>query len=814
MRLMIIEQGVDDLRRAWRGLSRATTFTTAAVLTLAVGIAGTTAMFALIHGVLLRPLPLPEQDRVIVVSKEVRSGAAGHWPFHTADIDEIGKAAGLLERVGGIGYNGATPFVVVENGSSSYVNMAASTGGFFDVLRVPPMLGRGLSAADDRPGAENVLVITHALWQRRYGGVRDIIGQRLTVNDRPFSVVGVMPPDLDYPRGVEAWMSVAALTSMLTNPAFRVDVYVIARLRPGVTVEQASRELQALTSRLEADAPPSAPRGMAVVVRTYEEVVVGDVGTAMLVLSAAVGLVLLIASANVANLLLLRGETRRSELAVRAALGASRGRLARQLLAESVILALAAGAVGLVMTGWTLDTLIALVPNGLPRVESVRVDMSVVLFTVVVAFVTAGLAGVVPALSSGHDHLVSQLRTGGRGTTPNAVRHGRRALVVAQVALAVAVVAAAGLLTRSLLRLQAVDMGLAMERLVLVQLSLPQPKYANRARHLQFLDDVVVRLEEVPWIAAATPVNAPPFSGTSGWDALVTAEGQTQEQSTTNPLLNLEAIHPNYFQAFGVTLVRGRPFTEADRQGAPEVAIVSEDVAARTWPGADPIGKRIKLGRSNSTASWRTIVGVAARTRYRELADARPTLYLPAEQFIVSAQRLVVRTASPVAAVFAAARERVRAVDPDVQVMGVAPFTDMLAAPLARPRFNAFLIGVFGIAALILAAVGLYAVMAAYVRQRDAEIGVRVALGATASDVRRLVLGEGLHLAGLGAVIGVAGAAIGSRFLRSLLFEIEPLDPASLVAAAALLVGVSAFAAYVPARRATRVDPIVALRAN
>jgi putative ABC transport system permease protein len=261
-----------------------------------------------------------------------------------------------------------------------------------------------------------------------------------------------------------------------------------------------------------------------------------------------------------------------------------------------------------------------------------------------------------------------------------------------------------------------------------------------------------------------------------------------------------------------VALVRGRPFTEADRQGAPDVAIVSEDVAARTWAGQDPIGKRLKLGRPDSTAAWRTVVGVAARTRYRELADPRPTLYLPAEQFIVSARMVVVRTAASLAVVSAAARERVRGVDPDVQVMRVAPFTEMLAGPLARPRFNAFLIGVFGIAALILAPVGLYAVMAAYVRQRDTEIGVRVALGATARDVRRLVLGEGLRLAGLGALIGIASAAVGSRFLRGLLFEVEPLDPVSIAGAAQLLVGISMVAAYVPARRATRLDPIVVLR--
>ena len=814
MRLMILEQCVDDVRLAWRGLRRAKAFTAAAVFTLAVGIAGTTAMFALVHGVLLRPLPVRDQDRLVVAWKEVRSGGAGHWPYRAAEIVEIGRSARLLEGTAGVGYNGARPFVAIENGSASYISGASVTGRFFDVIGITPILGRALNDTDDVAGAEKVLVISHGLWQRRYGGIRDVLGRSLIVNNQSFTIVGVMPPDVDYPRGVEAWMSVAALTSILTNPAFRVDLDLIARLRPGVTIEQARSELEALTPRLDAQAPLNAPRDGVTVVRSFEDVVVGDVRVAMLVLFGAVGLVLLIASANVANLLLVRGEARRSEMAVRSALGASRGRLARQLVAESVLLALAAAAVGLAFTGWMLQAVVALVPEGLPRVESVRVDAVVLLFTVVVAFVTAALAGLVPAWSSAREDLGIQLRSGGRGSTPRSVWHGRRALVVAQVALAVTIVAAAGLLTRSLLRLQAADMGLATDRLVFVQLSLPQPEYADRGRHLRFLDDVVAALEGVPGIAAATPVNAAPFAETGAWDALITGEGQTAEQAVANPLLNLEAIHPNYFDTFEVTVVRGRPFTSADRQGAPDVAIVSQDVATRTWPGQDPIGKRLKLGRANSTAGWRTVVGVVARTRYRELADPRPTLYLPAEQFIVSAQMMVVRTAAPLALVSAAARERVRSVDPDVQVMRVAPFSEMLARPLARPRFNAFLIGMFGIAALILATVGLYAVMAAYVRQRDAEIGVRVALGATAADVRRLVLGEGLQLAALGALIGIVAAAGGNSFLRGLLFEVEPLDPVSIAGAALLLVGISMVAAYVPARRATRLDPIVVLRAN
>jgi predicted permease len=818
--MKMLAQWGDDLRLAWRGLRRARSFSAAAVFTLAMGIAGTTVMFALIQGVLLRPLPVREADRLLVAWTKVRTTGAAHWPFRAADIDVIARESRVLESIAGISYYDPSPVVAVENDSASTISGAAVAGDFFRVIGVPPLLGRVLSRTDDVVGAENVLVITHGLWRRRYGGAPDVIGRRMTIAERRFTIVGVMPPDVECPRGVEAWMTVAASASTVSNEAFRTgilrDVDLIGRLRPGATLEQARSELQGLTERLEAEAPPDAVQGLVAVVRSYEEVVVGDVRPALLVLFGSVGLVLLIASANVANLLLLRGEARRPELAVRASLGAGPLRLARQLLAESHLLALAAGAVGLGVTWWSLQALVAFVPDGLPRVDSVRLDAGVVLFTVAVAFFTAALAGLAPALSVARADLAAHLRSAGRGATGNPMQRGRRALVIAQIALAVTVVSAAALLTHSLLRLQTVDMGLARDRLVFVQMALPKPKYADNARHVQFLKEVVARLEAVPGIAGATPVNTPPFAGTGGWDAPeFTAEGQSADDAATNPSLNLESVHANYFATLEVTLVRGRAFAEADGYGAPRVAIVSEDVAAHTWPGEDPIGKRLKLGRSDSTEdwrAWRTVVGVARPTRYRELAAQRATLYLPAEQFMVAAEMLLVRTTSPLALVAGEVRARVQAVDPGVRVTRVSPFRELLQGPLARPRFNAFLIGLFGLAALLLAAVGLYAVVAAYVRQRYTEIGVRVALGATAADVRGLVLGEGLRLAGAGALIGFAAAAAATRALRALLFEVQPVDPGALLAAILLLVGASALASYLPARRATRVDPITLLR--
>jgi putative ABC transport system permease protein len=810
---MMLENLRHDIRAAWRGLSRAKAFSAAAILTLGLGIAGTTVMFTLIQGVLLRPLPVRDQGRLVIAWKELRASGFAHYPFGDAEIEAVGDASQLLEIVAGVDANGVGREVISEDGVSAYLRTALVTGRFFEVLGVDPVIGRALNRNDDVDGAENVLVIGHGLWQRRYGGSRDVVGRRVTLGDRRFTVVGVMPPDLDYPTGVEAWRTTHSVPT--TGPfgdAARREVDLVARLRPQVTIEQAVDEISALTSRLEAVAASGAPRGFIPVVRTFEDAVIGNVRPAMFALMAAVALVLLIASANVANLLLMRSEERRAELAVREALGASRGRIVLQLLAESVMLTLAAAAVGFAVTWWSLQGLLTRLPDGLPRVEAVRLDVAIVLFTVAVALLTS-LSGLVPALWLARADLVSQLRSGGRGVTGSSARQGRRALVVAQVALAVTIVAAAGLLTRSVFHMQAVDTGIAADQLVFVELSMPQTRYEERARHAEFLDRVMSELEAVPIVAAATPVNAMPFSGDAGWDVpRFTAEGQTAERTAQNPSLNLESVHPAYFATFEIGLVSGRAFTDADRDGSLAVAIVSEDVAARTWPGENPIGKRLKMGGPDSRDEWRTVVGVASSTRYRELTRSRATLYLPAAQFLETAQVLVLRTTAPLDLVTSVARDRVKAVDGDVHVMRVAPFTRMLDRPLARPRFNAFLLNIFGVTALLLSSIGLYAVMGAYVRQRDREIALRIALGASAATVRRFVLREALWLSGLGAVIGLAVAAGATRLLRAMLYEIDALDPPTLVGAALLMVAASALASSIPVRRATRVDAVAMLR--
>ena len=814
---MTIERLAHDVRHAWRGLLRAKGFTAAAVLTLAVGMAGVTSMFALIQGVLLRPLPMYEPDRLVVVWKEYQSTASMHWPFRSAEVALIRDGAThVFARVAAVGYNEPSQSEIVDETSAAYINTARVSGDFFDVLGVRPFLGRTLDRADDTTGSERVLVITHGLWQRRYGSAVDVIGRRLTINDQRFTIVGVMPPDVQYPRGVDGWMTVEAQSTLSSNLTFqeatRNELDVIARLQPDVTSAQAADALGTLAPQLAQTAPAGAIATPPIsFVRPIADVIVGDVRGGMVVLFGAVALVLLVASANVANLLLVRGEIRRSDLAVRTALGATRLQLAGLIVSEGLALSIVAGVVGLAVARVSLPALVAMAPGGLPRADAIEIDGGVVLFVLVLSVVTTVLAALVPAFAAGRVDLVSHVQSGGRAVT-RGTKRGRAVLVAAQVALAVTVVVAAGLVTRSLLRLEATGAELGADRLVVASLSLPQDRYADRGRHLQFLEQVVARLEATPAIAAATPITVLPFSGI-GWNVpVISAEGQSAAQVAANGSVNLEAIQPSYFDTFGVTLAGGRAFDERDREDAPRVAIVSVDVAARLWPGQNPVGKRLKMGDLESEDSWRTVVGVASRTRYRDLRAPQATLYVPDTQLIVTAQSLVVRSTAPLAQVADIVRNEVRATDPAVRVPRIASLRELLREPLARPRFYTFVLGVFGVSALLLSAIGLYAVIAASVRQRYAEIGVRLAVGATPADVRGMIVREGMLLAGGGAATGLALALGLMQFLQGLLYEVHPLDPVALVTATILLLAAAVVATYLAARAAARMDPLAALR--
>jgi putative ABC transport system permease protein len=802
---------IDDLIAATRGLWRAKSFAAAAIVTLSLGIAGVAVLLTFIHGVMFRPLPIIDQERVIVAWKQLPSNADAPMPFGGDAIRAAGEASTLLEAVGGVSSHAVASWPLVDADSAGYVKGALVTGSFFDVLGTPPVLGRALTANDDRAGSERVIVISAALWKRRYGATPDIVGRRVTIDELPFAIVGVMPPDSDYPRGVEAWRSTS--TVKLAPPfgdAARQEVNLIARMRPGVSMEQAAVELDALTRRYEEALPPDRPRGMRPVISSFEDVLIGDVRPTLIALLAAVSLVFLIACANVANLLLLRGEARRSEVALREALGAARGRIVRQLFAEGVVLTAIATAAALLVTSWGLQTLLALVPDALPRVEAIRIDTTVTAFVAAIALLACLLAGAAPAWFAARLDLVSQLRGDDRGIVGGR-RNGRRSLVIAQVALAVIVAAAAGVVNRSLLRLQSIDTGVAAEQLWFVSLSMPQSQYADRTRHTQFLSNAIEALSATPQFTSVTSVNTAPFAG--GWSVpRFTIEHQPADAAAANPPLNLEAVRGNFFNTMGVRLISGRAFNDDDRAGTQDVAIVSEDLARIVGGGAEVVGKRIKMGPPDGQSRWMTIVGVAAAVRYRDLTAEQATLYVPVAQLLDAAQTLAIRTAAPAAVVAGIARERVQAIDPSVNVMSVSPFAERMAGALAQPRFNALLLTSFGAAALFLAAIGQYAVIAAFVRHREREIALRMALGASPRLVRQLVWREALMLGGIGAAIGLGGSTAIGKVSQRFLFGLDGLDLMTLAGAVLLLLIVTLVAAYVPVRRAMRVDAVEMLK--
>jgi putative ABC transport system permease protein len=808
---------VQDGRYALRTLARSPGFAVAAVLTLTIGLTGTLSMVALVNGVLLRPLLVRAEAELLVGWRGLPEGGARRWPFSAEDLELVRTSSRLLAGVAGVGYHDPASMPLADGGDVSYVRAARVTGEFFGVLGVEPLLGRALAPEDNVSGAENVLVLTHALWQARFGGARDVLGRRISVGGQPFTVVGVMPRDVEHPRRVEAWMTVAGMLTTTSNPTSRMGMTtefdMLARVQPQVTATQAADELRGLGPALDALRPAGDGRGFVPQVQAYREFVIGDVRPAMLVLFAAVGLVWLIACANVSSLLLVRGDARWSEFAVRAALGAGRARLVRQVLAEGVVLAAAAAALALLGVRALLPILVRSVPDGLPRADAIRVDANVVGASLALATVSAVLAALLPAVTSVGRQLSTSLRSASRGTATGGGRW-RRGLVVGQVALAVVGLAGAGLLVSSFRELRAEAARLATDQLVYVPLDLPHDTYGDRARLRRLVTNLADALEADPRVAGATPINVTPFSGV-GWDVPVfTAEGQSDAEARSNPPLNLEEIHPQYFSTFQVPLIRGRAFTAADNEPAPAVAIVSADVAARTWPGLDPIGRRLKMGPPASRGRWLTIVGVTAPTRYRDLRSERSTLYVPALQMIGAAERLAVRTAMPIPQLMELVRARVRLLDPNVTVLPLRAFTELVEVPLAPPRFYTLLMTGFGATGVALAVIGLYGVIATSVRQRRREFGIRMALGAEASHLRRLVMVDGARLVGVGIVVGLAAAIVAAQALRGLLYGVEPVDPVSLAVSVAGIAAVSAVGLAAPLRTAGRVQPADVLRAE
>jgi putative ABC transport system permease protein len=800
---------VQNIRIGIRSLRRTPGFTVTAILTLALGIGLATAVFTVADAFLLRPLPVRDQGRLVVLWGATSDGRFDNFPLLLADARDFATRVRSLDRVEFFGYGGAL-LVPIRDGSSVFrVRRALVSGGYFRLLGVRPLLGRALLPEDDVVGAAPVVVLSHGAWRRYFRGDPQVVGRRIVIHATgvAHSIVGVMPVGLDYPQGTDFWAPVIPNSGPLGDYRVYAELNVLGRLRSGASAAEARAELTSYFARPEA---PAWHRDVHGVVHSLTDAILGDVKPAVLAFAAAAVLLLLITCINVANLLLVRGLARVREIAVRSALGAGRGRIVRQLLTESALLAVIGGILGAVLADVAVLGFLAFAPPGTPRLDEIDVNDTVIGGAVAITAVVTLLFALVPALITSRVELQDALRSGSRQSgASRRFRLGTEALVVGQVALALLVLSAAGLITRSLTKLERVDLAIESSHLVIAELALPDERFGDTRQQLALLDRLVPQLEAIPGVRAVAPVLTAPFVSAGGIFGQLAAEGQTADEAARNPTLIFEVVTPSYSSTFGVRVLRGRGFSDQDREGSPPVVLLSESAARHYWPRADPIGKRLTWPDGGAT-----VVGIVPETRYRDLRDPRPSVYFPLRQasFPFVPMTLAVRSNSRSADLVPAIRRVIRETEPGVELASAAPFAAFLEQPLAQPRLNALLLGVFAGASVVLAAVGLFGVMAAMVRQRTRELGVRMALGATAADVKRLVLKRGMTLAIAGTFLGVLGALAMNRLLAAMLFDVSPTDASTLGLATVVLLGVAALASFIPARSSTRIEPVVALQ--
>jgi putative ABC transport system permease protein len=806
----IVETVIQDVRFGVRMMIKNPTFTVVAVIALALGIGANSAIFSVVNTVLLRPLPYKDPDRLVMVwEDDSRHGYPRDTPAAANYIDWRDQNR-VFE---GMAAMTDQSFNLTGSGEPERIDGQRVSANLFPLLGVEPQLGRAFVPEEDQPGANHVVILSHGLWQRRFGSDAGIIGKSLTLNGDSHTVVGVMPPQLRFPSPEdELWVPVAFAPREAANRG-RHYLNVVARLKPGVTLQQAQAEMSAIAARLQQQYPEQNAELGAAVVPLHEQAV-GDIKPALLVLLGAVGFVLLIACANVANLLLARAAVRQKEIATRVALGASRLRLVRQFLTESVLLAALGGGVGLLLSAWGVRLLKAFIPQDISQVKSITLDARVLGFTLLISLLTGLIFGLAPALQASALNLNETLKEGGRdsaaGSRGNRIRG---LLVVAEVAVSLVLLVGAGLLINSFLRLRSVDPGFRSDNLLTMSIVLPQLKYPDHARRAAFYDDLLNRVEALPGVKSAAVTSQIPLLR-QGDSIGITIEGRPEPSPGQKNIVVTRVVSPHYFQTMGIPLLRGRQFAEQDKADSPGVAVVSEAMARRYWPGEDPMGKRICPGKPESPEDWITIVGVVKDVRQFELnADPKPQMYLSyAQAGFFAPRHLVVGTGGAPRSLASSVRATVWGIDRDQPVSDITTMEDVLSDSVARQRFSMLLLGVFAALALVLAAVGLYGVMSYSVAQRKHEIGIRMALGAQTADVLKLVIGQGLKLVSVGVGIGLAAALVLTRVMSSLLFGVSATDPATFATISLVLLGAGALASYLPARRATKVDPMIALR--
>jgi putative ABC transport system permease protein len=798
-----------DIRHGLRSLRRHRVLTLAAAVTLGLGIGAAVTMAGVVEHVLLRPLPVKEQDRVVVSWGVFQSSGFGHVPMTHATMRALAERTRVFERLAGLDYNGVWYDVGRAGDRAVPYPLGAVTGELFSTLGVAPILGRALEAADDRIGAAPVTVISEGLWERQYGRDPAVLGKPLEVTNGTFTIVGVAPGDFDLPKGSVAWVTFAGINPDLLKEGAYGTLDLVGRLRPGHTIEDARRELDRMV--LEVDGSQwSTDSRLLMTVRPLEEVVVGQVRPAIRLLAAGALLVFLVAVLNLGNLLVVRGVERQREFAIRRAIGATRAALARQLVIETALLVALGGALGwgLASAAWRVLPVVA--PADLPRIGGMSANVSVFLVALGLGFFAVAFASALPALALSEADL--SLPRGGdagsQGARPRAFTW--TGALAAQVALAVVTLIGALLLVRTLRHLQQLEAGFAPEDLGVAQVVLLAE--TNDGREL--MRRLIERLGGVPGVTQVTTAISRPLSGTAGWDFGFIAEGQTDAQGAGNPYLNYEAVMPNYFETLRLPLLRGRGFSDADRKGAPLVVVVSQGMARAVWPGENPIGKRIRWAGDDSAGEWRTVIGVAADSRYREFLHPRPTVYVPAEQQDIGRGWVLIRTAQPFGDLIPSLRASAREIHPDLDLVNAAPMTAALDQPLARPRFNAGVLLFFAVVSVMLTAVGLYGLTTFLVVQRRREVGIRRALGAEGRQIVGLFLRRGMIPVLIGAAAGVGIALAGGKVLASVVYGVGVTDTAAIAGGVAGFVVIALVAILVATRGAAKIDPMVALRTD
>jgi putative ABC transport system permease protein len=803
---------VKDLRYAWRMLRARPGFTLTAVATLALGIGGSTAIFSLVSAVLLGDLPFRDADRLVMVWEDASIAGFPRNDVAPGNFAAFQTQSRVFE---GLAATSPVGFNLTGDGEPLKVMAQSVTAEFFPLLGVAPELGRVFRADEDKPGANHVVVLSHRLWRQRFGGEADVVGRDILLNGEKYTVVGVMPSEFQFMESyVGLWVPAALSPEELTNHGAHY-LQVLGRLKPGVTVPRATAEVEAIARRISQGFPEGA-RELRAYVLPFREQLVGDARRPLLMLSLAIVAVLLIACANIAGLLLARAASRGREIALRVALGAERGRIVRQLLTESLLLAGLGAIPGLLVASWALAFLQQLVPSGLDLSVHPGIDARALLGAVVLSLLTALLFGLAPALQATRGDLNAGLRQGGRASTQGGHAGLRGALVVAEVAATLVLLLGAGLLGQTLYRMRYVNLGLRPEKLLTLRTTLPERRYGELPKRAVFYEGVLERVRHLPGVVSAGYGTSVPLEwkgGTSGFFP----EGLVRPEPGLSYDANHRQVSTDFLKALGVPLVRGRSIERIDTGESRRVALVNETMARQYWPGVDAVGKRFKVGDPDSDVPWITVVGIVGDVRQMGLdAPVKAEMYFPysqsTEQPWFTPRDLVVRTVAEPMSLVPRIKREIAEVDPEQAVSNIRTFDDILDEQVAQRRLGATLLGAFAGLALLLAALGIYGTLSYFVVQHTAEIGVRLALGASAGDILRLVLGRGMALAAIGVATGVAGGVALTRLISSLLYGVAPTDPTTYLAASGALTALAFVACYLPARRAMKVDPTIAMR--